>query len=947
MKKRIALIACLVFILACIFALSANAQCDECTDNWTLTLGEKGYLGKITAVNTCPVCNTTLATEWIDPMFETLGYSYSGMGGITQHYAVNRAAVARYEELAQETVKFGAVAATRNHVSANPFDDDGNPVSDKISYADFTSTEYDVFDVIVNGIPEDYRGDTEIICCAYIIAGGKITYIDNGVEKKTAAANTFDKVTEKVDNRETDDPEIDTIKITNGVKYKVLTIEEMGLTKWAYWNSTDSNPTKFFTGTSGTPLRFFATKRFTRDELPNGSMILVESGYKYRPEAWINDAKNSSSSRPALTSSSVVVDDSWWGSYTARAFNIATKNEDNFASTVTLEDIYNVFKICIPLEEVTVDVVTPPTTTPEIPFDPTEDTQKQDWDEDGTLKILCIGNSFSVDSMQYVYQVAEAAGVENIVLGNLYIGGCSLATHLSNATNDKGAYTYYTNTSGTWSSSSGYKISTAVQSDDWDFISLQQVSGQSGISDSYSDLEALINIVEPLNPSARLVWHMTWAYQANSGHSDFSKYDKDQMTMYNAIVNAVQTNVVTNEKIEIIIPAGTAIQNVRTSYVGDTLTRDGYHLSNDYGRYIGSLTFVKALTGLSIDNMTYAPDGVSENKILVAVEAVNNAVLKPFEVTASSYATEPETEVPDTPVVDGTVQIPEGYRQLTLEEMGWQASSYWNGKGFYHNSSDSFHNRYYATKNSFTKDDIPVGSIIILKQGENWQYRPDGWSGTRPGNVTAERVVVDDTWWGTFTNRVFNLSKTTNATINEMTPEEIYEILVILVPVEAEEEAPEVESAVTSDMCVSEVTTIDGVEYRALTAEAMGLKEFSYYWSENSTELWLEDSDTAKKFFSTGKFDQSILVNGAVIWVGSGWQYRPEGWIGTELNSTATRPANTSATYTTVTNDWWGSFTTRAFNISMNNTPVLDENTTVEDVYEIFKIYIPVDKIAE
>ena len=169
--------------------------------------------------------------------------------------------------------------------------------------------------------------------------------------------------------------------------------------------------------------------------------------------------------------------------------------------------------------------------------------------------------------MEYVYQAAKAAGVENVVLGNLYIGGCSLATHLSNAKNDNAAYTYRTNTAGTWSSKGSVSIKTAVESDDWDFISFQQVSGNSGVASTYDDLVALMNIVEPLNPSARLVWHMTWAYQSNSTHSDFGKYNKDQMTMYNAIVSAVQTKVVTNDRIEIVIPAGTSIQNVRTSYV--------------------------------------------------------------------------------------------------------------------------------------------------------------------------------------------------------------------------------------------------------------------------------------------------------------------------------------------------------------------------------------------
>ena len=46
-----------------------------------------------------------------------------------------------------------------------------------------------------------------------------------------------------------------------------------------------------------------------------------------------------------------------------------------------------------------------------------------DWKEDGVLKILTIGNSFSVDCMEYVYQIAKAAGVEKVKLGNLYQPG--------------------------------------------------------------------------------------------------------------------------------------------------------------------------------------------------------------------------------------------------------------------------------------------------------------------------------------------------------------------------------------------------------------------------------------------------------------------------------------------------------------------------------------------
>lgn len=47
----------------------------------------------------------------------------------------------------------------------------------------------------------------------------------------------------------------------------------------------------------------------------------------------------------------------------------------------------------------------------------------------------------------------------------------------------------------------------------------------------------------------------------------FKNYDNDQMTMYCAIVNAVN-EAASDQNISIIIPAGTAIQNGRTSFIG-------------------------------------------------------------------------------------------------------------------------------------------------------------------------------------------------------------------------------------------------------------------------------------------------------------------------------------------------------------------------------------------
>ncbi|WP_255702926.1 DUF4886 domain-containing protein [Antarcticibacterium sp. 1MA-6-2] len=61
---------------------------------------------------------------------------------------------------------------------------------------------------------------------------------------------------------------------------------------------------------------------------------------------------------------------------------------------------------------------------------------------DGVLKILAIGNSFSEDAIEYyLYGLANAADQE-IVIGNLYIGGAELSQHVANANSNANSYSY-------------------------------------------------------------------------------------------------------------------------------------------------------------------------------------------------------------------------------------------------------------------------------------------------------------------------------------------------------------------------------------------------------------------------------------------------------------------------------------------------------------------------
>ncbi|MBQ1952605.1 MAG: DUF4886 domain-containing protein, partial [Alistipes sp.] len=58
------------------------------------------------------------------------------------------------------------------------------------------------------------------------------------------------------------------------------------------------------------------------------------------------------------------------------------------------------------------------------------------------VRILAVGNSFAQDAVeQNLHELAAAEGIQTII-GNMYIGGCSLERHLNNARENRADYAY-------------------------------------------------------------------------------------------------------------------------------------------------------------------------------------------------------------------------------------------------------------------------------------------------------------------------------------------------------------------------------------------------------------------------------------------------------------------------------------------------------------------------
>lgn len=398
----------------------------------------------------------------------------------------------------------------------------------------------------------------------------------------------------------------------------------------------------------------------------------------------------------------------------------------------------------------------------------------EDVSSDKELKILAIGNSFSVDAMQYLYDVANDGGYR-FTLGNLYIGGCSLDTHANNIANDSAAYTYYKNTSGEWTNTASTSVATAIADEEWDIITVQQASHYSGVASSYSKLPNILDYIEENAPSAKVYFHMTWAYQQNSTHSGFANYNGDQMTMYNAILSAVDSKVKTEDRILGIIPSGTAVQNLRSSYVGDTVTRDGYHMSYDYGRYTTALTWYAFFTGEDVSAIDWVPQSyealLTKNNEVVR-ESVKAAIANPFEVTKITVK-EPGK------LTDAEIFESFGLNIAAYKKMDWvlEVEAYYNSASttipfdlISHANSTASNLKNFIASHRFTRETLPVGSVIIVDEG--YRYRPERWidenyvatSSNRPTNST-ENTVVTDEWWGEYGYRAFNLSATQTKTM--------------------------------------------------------------------------------------------------------------------------------------------------------------------------------------
>ena len=250
------------------------------------------------------------------------------------------------------------------------------------------------------------------------------------------------------------------------------------------------------------------------------------------------------------------------------------------------------------------------------------------------MKILSIGNSFSDDAHRYISEIAKSNG-EDFKTVNLYIGGCSLELHSDNIADDNPVYgiTYNGMPTNFFTS-----IKTALESEDWDVITLQQASHLSFDYSKYQPcLKKISEYVKKFAPGAKLYVHQTWSYLDGSenmlnlgfaNHGDMFKRIKEAYFIASQSMDAP------------LIPCGQAMEMLAETDISHH--RDAIHASFGAGRYMLGLVWYETLTGRlapRTDKITF-DEPVSQREIELAQKFAHKAVqmYKSEKLTESLYA---------------------------------------------------------------------------------------------------------------------------------------------------------------------------------------------------------------------------------------------------------------------------------------------------------------------
>ncbi|MBQ9337762.1 MAG: DUF4886 domain-containing protein [Lentisphaeria bacterium] len=280
------------------------------------------------------------------------------------------------------------------------------------------------------------------------------------------------------------------------------------------------------------------------------------------------------------------------------------------------------------------------------------------------LKVLMIGNSFSVCVGRNLPRIVNASKEHQLELTSAFIGGCPLDKHSSNLVKSEEDPTFKPYVISVWNSKNPDKVKNRkgsvnelLKQNQYDIVTIQQASRKSWQYDTYQPAaDELIAYIRKHQPKAEIVIQQTWAYRTDAWALKNWKIDQDKM--YAGLRDAYAKLA---EKYHFrVIPTGDAVQLFRKytpvkyqpskekfeapnvpSNAGDVvgiaswrpdkktgkiaLHNDCNHLNPD-GHYMQACLWFAFLYGEPVEKIAYIPQGMSEEKAALLRKCAQEAL---------------------------------------------------------------------------------------------------------------------------------------------------------------------------------------------------------------------------------------------------------------------------------------------------------------------------------
>lgn len=217
-----------------------------------------------------------------------------------------------------------------------------------------------------------------------------------------------------------------------------------------------------------------------------------------------------------------------------------------------------------------------------------------------SISILTIGNSFADNACTFLPQIAESVPGYNINITKANIGGCSLEKHanlIGKCQENPNLNPYFDK----------YCLEDLLTMQDYDFVTIQQVSSLSFKSESYEPYaQKLINFISKHAPGAETVIHQTWAY--GPGSKRLENWDMTREDMQKGL-SENYSNLASKYNLD-ILPSGSAFFRSFEKNSGiDLWNNDRYH-ANMYGCYLAGCVWFGKMSGESPRKIRFVPEGM-------------------------------------------------------------------------------------------------------------------------------------------------------------------------------------------------------------------------------------------------------------------------------------------------------------------------------------------------